>query len=62
MMSEITKKLSDSFKKLNKAENRRILRRAERVWIQNTPKINVLNYWWYRYFTNEFELYILNII
>lgn len=54
------KRLSNSFKKLNKAEDRRRLKAMERIWIQDTPKIHALNYLWYRYFTNEFELYILD--
>jgi hypothetical protein len=56
------KRLSNSFTNLNKAEDRRRLKAMERIWIQDTPKIHALNYWWYRYFTNEFELYILDAI
>ena len=53
------KRLSDSFKGLKKAQDRRRLKNMERLWVQDISKINVLNYWYYRYFTNEFELYIL---
>ena len=56
------KRFKNSFSKLDKARNKRRLRTAERIWIQNTPEIHALNYWYYRWFTNEFELYILNII
>lgn len=56
------KRLSNSFTKLNKAEDRRRLKTMERIWVKDTPKLHTLNYWWYRYFTNEFELYILDAI
>ncbi len=56
------KRISSSIIKVNKAEDRRRLKTIERIWIQDTPKIHVLNYWYYRYFTNELELYILDAI
>ena len=56
------KRLSNSFKELNKAEDKRRIRTIERIWIGDTPKIHALNYWYYRYFTNELELYILDTI
>ncbi len=61
MRKEI-KRLSNSIEKVNKAEDSLRLKAIERMWIQDTPKIHVLNYWYYRYFTNELELYILDAI
>jgi len=55
-------RLNNSFKRLNRAEDRRRLKTIERLWIQDTPKIHIFNYWYYRYFTNELELYILDAI
>ena len=49
-----------SIDNLKKAENRRRLKQAERIWVENTPKINALNYLWYRYFTNDFINFILS--
>lgn len=54
------KELKKIIKKLNKAENKLLLTTMEKDWILANPKLNILNYWWYRYFTNEFERYIIN--
>ncbi len=54
------KRVKKSILNLNKAENRHKLKQAERIWIEHTPKINVLNYLWYRYFTNDFIHFILS--
>jgi len=53
------KRLLKSSDKLNKTTQQLVLARATRIWVQKTPKIHALNYWYYRYFTNEFELFIL---
>lgn len=45
---------------LKKAQDKRILAWAMRKWVEDTKKIHALNYWYYRWFTNDFELYILN--
>jgi len=54
------KTLLKSTNNLTKAENRRRLKQAERIWVENTPKIHALNYLWYRYFTNDFIDFILS--
>jgi len=54
------KKIAKSINNLNKSENRGRLKQAERIWIENTPKIHALNYLWYRYFTNNFIYFILS--
>ena len=36
-----------------------LLARAKRMWIEQTHKIHLLNYWYYRYFTNEFILFCI---
>ena len=54
------KRLNKSINNLNRAERRRKLKQAERIWIENTPKIHALNYLWYRYFTNDFINFILS--
>lgn len=58
----MTDQLIDSIKRLSKAEDRVKLKSIERMWIKDTPKINVLNYWWYRYFTNSLELYMATLL
>lgn len=55
-------RLSHSIKQVNHAEDRRRIKAMERMWVRDTPKIHALNYWFYRYLTNEFELYILDAI
>lgn len=56
------KRLTNAYAKTNKAIDKRRIATMERMWVQDTPKINILNYWYYRYFTNEFILYILDAI
>ena len=51
--------LINSIIRLRDAEDIRLLRGTEREWVEDTPKIHVLNYWWYRYFTNELLIYVL---
>jgi len=46
-------------KKQQRASDRLVLARAVTRWIRSDPKINLLNYWYYRYMTNQFELFIL---
>jgi len=47
-------------KSVNLSENRLNIKRWERLWVENTFKLNIVTYWYYRYFTNEFELFIIN--
>ena len=54
------KRLGNSINNLNRAERRRRLKQAERIWVEHTPKIHALNYLWYRYFTNDFIDFILS--
>ena len=42
-----------------KANNLRLLKRYEREWIEKATYLNLINYFYYRYFTNEFELFII---
>jgi len=46
--------------KYTDSEVRLIINRAEREWIEANPYINAFNYWYYRYFTNDFEIFILS--
>lgn len=61
-MKEQEKRLLNSIRKVNKAEEKRRIATMERLWISDTPKLNFFNYWWYRYFTNEFLVYVLDAI
>lgn len=56
------KRLYRVIKLVNKAEDNCRLAAMTRFWVRDTPKLNVWNYWWFRYFTNEFELYIMDAI
>ena len=60
-VNDKTMRIIKSLEELNKATNYCKLKKAERIWIQNNSKINLLNYFYYRYLTNEFEIYILNM-
>ena len=53
------RKILDSIKRLNDQTNKRKIATLERIWIQRNVHINRLNYWYYRRFTNEFELFLL---
>ena len=53
-------RLTRSLRRFNRAQDNRWLRAMERCWVKDTPKIHAFNYWYYRYFTDEFELYILD--
>ena len=37
----------------------RVLCTLERKWVEDSKKLHLFNYWFYRYFTNEFELYLI---
>ena len=39
--------------------NKLLIKTIERLWVEWDEKLNIFNYWWYRYFTNEFEEYRL---
>jgi len=43
-----------------KSTNKLIIARWTRIWIEQNKDINILNYCYYRYFTNRFELFLLN--
>ncbi len=59
---ETKQRLLNSLRRVDEAiENRRI-KTMERFWVQDTPKLHLFNYWFYRYFTNQFEIYILDAI
>lgn len=40
--------------------NKLMMAKATRQWVQEDKKIHALNYWYYRWFTNRFILYVLN--
>lgn len=56
---EKVKRITTALLKLEKAMNNSILKKVERKWIQKNPRINLLNYFYYRYLTNSFELSLL---
>lgn len=43
------KRLEKSLKKLAKAEKNLIKARSLRIWVENNPKINLLNYHYYKF-------------
>ena len=45
---------------MHKAQNKRILATAQRMWVEEDKKIHALNYLYYRYLTNRFELYLVS--
>jgi len=56
------KRLDSIMEKVDKAKDRRRIKTMERFWVRDNSKINLLNYIFYRYLTNKFELYILDAI
>ena len=51
-----------SLSKYYQSHNKLLLTRYTRQWIEKNDKINVLNYFYYRYFTNSFELFLVNLL
>lgn len=47
-------------KSLTKSTKRLYLAKATRIWVQDNKHIHALNYWFYRWFTNQFELFLIN--
>ncbi len=45
---------------LRKSSNNLALKKATRMWIEGDFRIHALNYWYYRWFTNEFELFLMS--
>ena len=45
--------------KYEKAHERNLINTMERWWVESDKKLDALNYWYHRYFTNEFELFCL---
>lgn len=50
----------NAYERLIEVVNKRKLATATRKWIQEDKNIHALNYWYYRWFTNRFELYLIN--
>jgi len=55
----INYKINKAIRKLDKSINKRLIAKAKRLWIQNNKHLNLFNYYYYRYFTDEFELYLI---
>lgn len=34
-------------------------KKIERMWIEDNKDINIINYWFFRYFTNRYRDYLL---
>ncbi len=43
---------------ITKGSVRLLKNKIERMWIEDNTYINIVNYWWYRYFTNGFRNYL----
>lgn len=60
-VSEIAfQRMQKSAAKLKKSTDKRKLATATRQWVESTPKLHALNYLYYRFFTSEFELFLIN--
>lgn len=53
------KRVLKSRDRLSNATNKNLINTMVRLWIEWDKKIHALNYLYYRYFTNEFELFCL---
>ena len=56
----MSKHIMAALKRFSEAERRRYLKTAERIWIERNVDLHVFNYWFYRYFTNRFEYFLLS--
>ena len=52
--------LSEAFDRLKDATNKRRIATMKRKWVESSPKLNIMNYWFYALFTNDFILYIID--
>ncbi len=59
-MEKNIRKFNEIRESLRKTHDRLVLKKATRMWIEGSFKIHALNYWYYRWFTNEFELFLIN--
>ena len=57
-MEKNIKKFNKIRDSLRDTHNKLVLKRATRMWVEQNFKIHALNYWYYRWFTNEFELFL----
>ena len=62
MIAKNKERIIKSIKKVQKSEKRLKIKKLETLWIQQDSKIHLLNYLYYRYFTNEFELFVINFM
>jgi len=42
--------------------NNLLLKRSERLWVEQNEYLNAFNYWYYRYFTNNFVMFCIKYI
>jgi hypothetical protein len=48
------RRINRSIKRLNKAHNKLLKHKTQRMWVEEDEKIHALNYIYYRYFTNRY--------
>ncbi len=57
---KVPKNVKQSMIRLMKSTRKLKLAKAMRQWVERTPHIHALNYWYYRWFTNDFELFLID--
>lgn len=58
----LIKRFNKSISDLKWAEDRKKLAVWERKWVEDTPQLHALNYWFYRTFTKRFDMYLINML
>lgn len=52
-------RIRKGLRKLEKARSRRLIATMERIWVEENKKLNLINYIYYRYFTKDFLVFLL---
>jgi len=58
-MKNKTQKIINSLEGVTKSQIRLLKAKTERMWIEENKHIHLLNYWFYRYFTNSYRDFLL---
>ena len=56
---ELKEHLKKKLKKVEKENDHRLIKTIEREWVEHSTYLTVLNFLYYRYFTNRFLLYVI---
>ena len=59
LVKDVVQRYNNSYRNLNRAIFRRKFETAFRIYIQENKYVNIFNYWWYRYISNDFKNWMI---